>query len=300
MNWQKDIAQQQVLPIYQKIEGIVCVLLVGSVARNLQNEYSDIDCVIYWRDIPSELQRRQVIESANGVVPEIGDSSEGEIDIALQSQAEVFYLYGDRTSGMKIDVTHKTIKSVDKLIQDVVESHETKRIKLAILHSLQRSMTLYGKNWMDSCLAQIGKSMPLPICEALIIQHMRFKPVWIYEQFAMRPDPIHYHQLRLENIENMLRVLGAVNRIYMPYEFKHLEAFIDELNIKTDNLMETITKILQSSPEKSKPLMQSLGDAIYKLIADCFPQIDIQEAHDFFHYVRPKHNRSPLKEDSIK
>lgn len=295
MNWQRDIAEKMVLPIYQQMDGLVCFLLVGSAARGLQTAHSDVDAVIYWREIPSGVQRSSVIEQANGIVHEIGDSSEGETDLALQSQAEVFYLLGDRMTGVKVDVTHKTVNSAESLIQSVVEMHDTKRIKLAIIHGMQHGLSLYGEEWMNHQLETISDKMPLPITEKLLAEHSQLKPTWIYDMFADRPDPILDQTLRLEHIDHMLMMLAAVNRVYMPYQFKHLSAFIAGLEHRPEAVYRDFEKILNSDPLTAKPIIVRLGDAVYDLVERHYPQLNIQDAREWFHYARPKHETSPLE-----
>lgn len=298
MNWQREIATQQVVPIYQQMDELVCCLLVGSAARNLQGQYSDVDLVMYWHTIPSDAQRMQIIDDAAGIIHEMGDSSEGESDLSLQSQSDVFYLLGDHYTGVKIDVTHKTITSAKKLIDDVVVRHDTQRIKLAILHSLQRGIPLYGDSWMNERFTQIGTQMPMALAIKLIEDNYRFNPIWVFDMFTDRPDPVLYHRFRSKNIDQMLMVLSAVNRLYMPDGFKQLEAFIDELSIQPDNLTQDLYQMLDSDPARAKPLMLRLGDAVHELVAQHIPDIDIQDAREYFHYTRPKHVRSPLVKET--
>lgn len=298
VNWQRELAKQQIAPLYQQINGLVCCLLVGSSARNLQRDFSDVDLVMYWDNIPSELQRIQIIEQATGIITEMYDSSEDDADISLQSQSDVFYLLGDKHTGIKIDVTHKTVTSAEKLIDDVVIRYETKRIKFAILHSLHHSLTLVGEDWMMARLAQIGDEMPMRVAVKLIEDNIRFNPIWIFDMFAGRPDPILYHRFRSKNLDQMLMVLGAVNRLYMPDGFKHLDAFIDELTIQPDRLGHDIYQILDSDPAIAKPTILRLGDAIHDLVAHHFPDIDIQDARDGFHYVRPRHEGALLLKET--
>lgn len=298
VNWQREIATQQVVPIYQQMDELVCCLLVGSAARNLQGQYSDVDLVMYWHTIPSDAQRTQIIEGAAGIIHEIGDSSDGENDLSLESQSDVFYLLGDQDTGVKIDVTHKTITSAKQLIDDVVLRHDTERIKLAILHSIQRGIALTGESWMSARLAQIGTQMPMALAIKLIEENYRFNPIWVFDMFTDRPDPVLYHRFRSKNIDQMLMVLSAVNRLYMPDGFKHLEAFIDELNIQPDNLVQDLYLMLDSDPATAKPLMLRLGDAVHELVTQHIPDIDIEEAREYFHYTRTKHVRSPLVKET--
>lgn len=297
MNWQRDIAQTIVTPLYQQMDGMICFLLVGSAARGLQTAHSDVDAVVYWQAIPSEAQRILAIEQANGVVHEIGDSSEGETDPALQSQTDVFYVLGDRMTGVKIDVTHKSINSVESLIQSVVKNHDDRRIKLAMIHGMQRGLPLYGETWMEMQLTKIGNQLPEAVVKSLIVKHVRFNTTWIYDHLTDRPDPVYDYQMRLRHIESMLMTLSAINRLYMPYEFKHLAAFVDESPVKPVNLLQDITTILNGDPSTAKQLITQLGDAIYDFVERHSPQLDIQEAREFFHYARPKHETSPMREN---
>lgn len=288
MSWQHNIAHNHIVPSYQAIGELVAMIMVGSVPRSLHNEYSDLDLIVYWSEIPPEASREHAIAALGGALHEIGDSSEGETDLALQSQAEVFYLFGDRHTGLKVDVTHKTVASADQMIEDVVVQHDTKTIKIAIIHGLQNSETVYGDTWINERKQRIGQRMPIALSEALIKEHMHFKPLWIYDQFALRADPLHYHINRLYNLDKMLRVLGAVNRLYLPYEFKHLSAFINAVRLKPTDLEQIVFNILDAPPQKAKLMMQTLGDNVYLLVETHFQHINTQEAKSFFHYLRPK------------
>lgn len=295
MNWQFEIMREQVLPIYQQLDGLASAIFVGSASRNMQGAYSDVDMVIYWTDrFPEDPIRQDAIETAGGVIGEIGDTSEGETDPALQSRGEAFYLFGDRHTGAKIDVTHKTINSAERLIQDVVRGHTINRIKLSIIHSMQRSITLYGETWMDGCREQIGQECPMEIADALIRQNIKLNPLWVFDMFADRPDLILDLRFRLQLVEQMLMILVGLNRLYPPHYFKHLNALVEELAIKPENLTDRIQRILKSEPANAKQVAVMLGDEVYDLVHQYRPAIEVGSAREFFHFSRPKHEQSPL------
>jgi len=61
-------------------------------------------------------------------------------------------------------------------------------------------------------------------------------------------------------------------------------------------LLQEITQILTYRPSQAKPILLRLGDTIYDLVEHHMPQVGIQPAHEFYYYVRPKHDLPPRYE----
>ena len=144
--WRTELARQ--IATHYSAEA---VMLVGSPVMGLANEYSDIDMLMYWHTIPTEAERVAIAQQLGGRITELGDTSaEPKGDPALQSQSEAYVLGGH---DLKIDITHITIASQQKLIDDVVLRLETHPYKLGAIEGLPHCMALIGhtliKKWQD-------------------------------------------------------------------------------------------------------------------------------------------------------
>lgn len=289
--WRLILARDVVTPAYRTIPGMCVALLVGSAAQGLADSYSDVDMLVYWESMPAESARRAVIAQIDGWLGEVGDTSEDD-DPALQSAGEVFYLAGDRDSGLKIDVTHKTIASVDVLIDDVVIRHDKTPIKLAIMRSLKRSLPLAGAEHYNAWRTHIG-DCPLPLAEQLVRENLLIKPQWAFAMFTHRPDPLFYQRYIVELVEQVMALLVGINRMYPPFRYKHLARTIEELTIKPPNLLNQIEHILAALPAEAQPLVNALVTQVYDLIDTHMPQVDTTAARTSFTYHRPVHDAMP-------
>ena len=292
--WRIKIAGEQIAPIYATRPQVEVVLLVGSAARGLGDAYSDIDVLVYWNDALDSARCLALAQQIIGEVVWSADTSdEPKTDTALQSWSEAIYVGGDRKSGLKIDLTHKTVASVEKLIRDVTHDHDTHEIKLGSLYSLKRAFALYGADKLVEWQQRIG-SCPLEISRLWIQKHLDFPAIWTVEMLLQRRDWLMLHQLLGDFAHRIVSIIVGLNHIYPQLRYKHLEYIIQEMAIKPEDLYQRLQLLLATPSDKTIALLLQLVDDVFALVGTHMPQIDSQHAYDEFHYRRARWDISQI------
>ncbi len=267
---------QQVAEFYQEFADVAAVLTVGSLANGFADQFSDLDLVIYWHTAPTQAQRKIVAEKMRDFVTEMGESPP-DTDPAQFIWEDVFYVGGDRSKGLKVDLNHVLLSGLAKMVKDVVVDHEHNYHKYVDLYSLKRSYVHFGEDALRPYLTQI-EECPLPLAEQIIRDYLTISS---HKMLGVREDWLFYNQLMTRACESILFVLYGLNREFPPVRFKHLYRLPDELLLKPTNLLERLTVILRGEPTLALATLRELITETYDLIDAHFPQIDTGPARDW-------------------
>lgn len=229
------------------------VLLVGSAAISMADAWSDLDFLMYWQQLPSIKQRRKFAASNNARGIQLVDSSDDN-DLGLQSLSDI-YRVGE--NALKIDITHKTITSLEKLIEDVTVNHENHRLKLAMMNGISYSYVLAGESQFALYREQIGQ-LPQALIDVLLPDYLHNVAQDLIAMIVRRDDVLYARQLITQLCENVLFALCTLNHIYPPDRAKHLSWLVSQLEIKPNNLHQRITDICTLTPVQALPIVRDL------------------------------------------
>src|SRR5947209_3106452 len=103
--------------IYASLPGVEAIVVTGSVAGGYADQYSDIDMLIYYDELPPE----DALTTACG---RAGGSNWGLYGRDEDGSAEYYYVHG-----VKCEFAHATAKSWEQIISSVVEQYDTDLVK---------------------------------------------------------------------------------------------------------------------------------------------------------------------------
>lgn len=290
IQWRIAITQQ-IAELYQVYEEVAIVLTVGSLANDFADQFSDLDLVIYWHTAPTMAQRKIVAEKMRGFVTEMSQSPP-ETDPAQFMWEDVFYVGGERSTGLKIDLNHVLLTGLAKMINDVIIEHEHNYHKYVDVYSLKRSYVHFGEDILASYIDQIAEC-PLVLSEKIIRDYLKILPKSSYKMLASRADWLFYNQIMTRASEAILFMLYGLNRDFPPVRFKHIYRLPDELTLKPANLLERLTFILRGDPSTALETLTVLINETYDLIDIYFPQIDTSSAREWFNQGRAELFEAP-------
>lgn len=122
----------EIAKIYEQNSKVEAVLLGGSVSRNWHDEYSDIELFVFWKEAPTDAERKAPILKLNGKI----------ID---------FYPYEDEewsetyiTQGVKLEISNFLTDTINKVINDVIISYDTDLDKQCIVAAVYNGIPLSG------------------------------------------------------------------------------------------------------------------------------------------------------------
>ena len=291
-HWRMAITNK-IADYYRTYNEVAAIMTVGSLVHGYVDQFSDIDMAIYWHSAPPEQQRRVVAEQMDGFMTDMAESLP-ETDSALFVWEDVFYIGGQRSTGLKIDLNHMLLSSLDKMIVDVMEGHEHNRHKYMVLYSLNRSYIHFGAEILAPKFAQI-KQCPIELAEKIIRDNLQLLPQSSYKMLAFREDWLFYNQIMTRACESILYMLYGLNRQFPPGRFKHLKFITSELTLGPTNLYERFVTILRGDTEVALSTLFSLTTEVYDLLDAHLPQIDTAEVRAWLESGRTELFEPPIR-----
>jgi hypothetical protein len=262
-------------------------MLVGSPVPGISDAYSDVDILMFWQVIPSEAERVTIAQSLGWRIRDMGDSSVDANDLALQNHDDIFHL---GANDLKIDITHKTTVSQQKMIDDVVLRYETHPYKLGAMYGIANGMALSGEaliaQWQDEI-----RLLPDALAHKLMQQYTQ---MWAHQPLRdiliQRDDVLYANRVINELCEKVVYMLVVANAQYPPIRLKHLHWIIESLEHKPTHMIERITQICSLSPAEALPIAVQLVEDSFNILTT--QGYDINNARTHFNSERKANTQS--------
>lgn len=240
------------------------ILLVGSLAQGRADEFSDIDCSVYYHAPPSEAEFQALCARAR--------ASGG--NLYGGTAAEGFALY-EYVEGIRCDFGHVTVDAIEKELQSMLDAPDLDDAnKQIVLSGFATGMPLYGEGWISAWQHKLT-AYPSKVAPALVQKHLRFYPRWVLEKMGLaRNDMLFLRSTLLELEANILGILYGLNGIYPPGKLKGVDHSIAQMHIKPDNLLARLEGVLQVEPAEAIHQLYMLIEETISLTERTMPDID--------------------------
>jgi hypothetical protein len=251
---------------------VLAVLLMGSVARGESDRISDIDCAVYYREIPDEDAYNEILRRAT--------ESGGGIHGGDRENGIAVYEFVD---GVRCDFAHATLALWEKDVSPVLERFEADAPYQKVLGGVVEGIPLYG----GAVIATLKEKAVYPdgLAKAMIEKHLAFYPLSIMEKMqAGRGDLLWLYESLVESQKNVLGVLMGLNRKYHWGEYKRVHRLAAELTIAPANLAARLRRVFTALPVDAAHEMGLLADETLALVATHFPDIDLTAARKRLHF----------------
>lgn len=271
--WRQELAVQ-IGNHYSKHPKVDAVALTGSVARELADQYSDIEIHVFWKEAPTDEDRKNIITQAGGEIFQFWPFEEDE-------WSESFII-----QGVKVDLSGFLSEGIDQIIIDVVEQFELTDYKQILLSSIQYAKPLHHPEKLVAWHGRLD-AYPDELAKKMIKKHLSFGPRWGPEMLVTRDDLVFLYDLINNAQKNILGVLLGLNRMYLAHPgFKWMEQTIAAMKIKPSNLMTRMKRVYQSSPKEAVEELHSLIEDLFDLIEAHLPEFETESAKAWFQHRR--------------
>lgn len=267
--WRIALARQ-IAPLYSAQAGVRAVLLTGGVVRGRGDRYSDFDLAVFWDTAPDVATRRALVGRVGvmlGTPVEIGYT----LEAPLLSEESVF-VGGGPGVGFKLDVTHRTVAVMERIIEDVTAGRDGSDDHVESLYSIQRVLILHGE-----ALVRDWQTRAAVYPEALALQRVTAHLAQLETDLnlhAFRGDLLLYYQVLTEALEHIVSALFALNRIYRP-QLKRLDDLCRELTIAPPDLSARVNALLRIDVTQGQSALDALLEDVFALVAAHLPQADV-------------------------
>ena len=258
---------------------VEAVLLGGSVSRNWNDEYSDIELFIFWKESPTDVERNFSINSVNGKV----------IDFYPYEEEEWSETYV--TDGVKLEICNFLTSSIKNTIHDVIVKFDTNLDKQCLVSTICEGIPLYG----DELLNKLKKKVevyPKDLSIGMIKENIHFGNRWNNrEALLKREDWLMLYKVIVSVQTNLMGILFGLNRLYVHHPaFKWQKHSLETMKIAPKNAIDRFASILLTHPKKSVDELEEIIQEIFELIASEYPSLDLSDVIDKSLFVRPKNN----------
>ncbi|RLJ90710.1 DUF4037 domain-containing protein [Planococcus citreus] len=262
---------------YAQIPNIEAVMLAGSVSRDWQDEFSDIELLIFWRQAPSDEERQQIIRQLGGKLLEFHPYEE-------QEWAETYTV-----NGMKFEISSFLTETISRTIHQVTEKFAINPDLQCIIAAVQYGISLYGDTTIEQLKKQV-EHYPLELQEAGINYYSDFGSRWNNrEALVHRKDWLMFYKVVVSVQTNIMGLLFGLNRQFIPHPaFKWQRNSLALMDIKPKNCAARLESVFFQEPSDAIKELEALIGEIFGLIRQELPHIDLSEATRKASFVRPK------------
>ncbi|BAZ14958.1 hypothetical protein NIES4071_68280 [Calothrix sp. NIES-4071] len=244
------------------------VMVTGSVAEGLCDEYSDCDVMLYYDELPSfeelHLARQKNQAELIGI---LGDRQEGAF-------GESFLI-----NGVECQFAHATIAQWEKEIFSILEEFDIQSPIMKAMSGTLVGIPLYGETLIQQWKAKVA-NYPDGLAQTMVEHYLKFVPIWgMHSKLAKRDTTLWYYQIMVESSQNLLGVLSGLNRLYYStFQFKRMNRFIEQMEIAPINFASRLERLFSHEVPAAVNELKALVQETVELVEIHMPPVNTTEA----------------------
>ncbi|PYE53826.1 hypothetical protein [Deinococcus yavapaiensis] len=254
---------QTLASVYAPHPEVACVVVGGSVARDLADARSDLELGVFWHSPPTDDDRAALLRAGHVRHPRSFPYFPDE-DLWLDQGL---------VDDVRLDIIHRTVQGVEQGIEAVVTRGEWSVYALNALAVLQYALPLTSMESLSGWRERIAVYPPV-LRDAVIDAHLEPTPtVWL-RQHVERGEWILLYERLVRDQKHLLMVLAALNGVYLPHaEFKWLAALEASLAWAPRDLTARLAAVLSGPPREGVEVLHGLWEETYDLVARHLPEV---------------------------
>ncbi len=245
------------------------VMVTGSVAEGLCDEYSDCDVCFYYDELPTEDELQLVRQQNQGseLIGILGDRQVGAF-------GESFLM-----NGVECQFAHATITQWEKEISTVLEQFDVQSPIMKGMSGTLIGIPLYGETLIQQWKAKVA-NYPNGLAQTMVEHYLKFFAIWgMQQKFAKRDTTLWYYQIIVESAQNLLGVMSGLNRLYYStFQFKRMNKFIEQMEIAPRNLAARLEGLFYNEASVAVNQLEALVRETVELVEIHLPQVDTLSA----------------------
>jgi len=262
----RTLAHQEAERLLAEDTDIESISIVGSVAYGLTDQYSDIDLLILYKEIPDQ-KYEQWRKTAQGLNPVY----------IIGGKEHDFLTVGRFVEGIKIDFGRIKVAKFQDSLDAVMKEHQTDLEHQAVLFGINNSEVFYDKGTIEAWRKQI-EVYPEALIHKTLQSSLSFTPKSVYEGMGVyRNDALFIYECLVEDLKKMLQTLFCLNRIYHPGKAKGLNWIIEEqLAVQPHNFLQRMLDLLNQKQQKGVEEVLQLIAEMYDLVGRERPDFNME------------------------
>jgi hypothetical protein len=288
--WRREFARR-LAASYAGNPNVDSIMVSGSTARGHADKYSDIEMGIFWREPPSEDDRRWAAERSGADLHRLFPYEEAcgtWPDDLFAGRAPS----NEPKSGVLVEIQHLLTTYVDTSLDAVLMNFDPDEEKLNLIAGILDGIPLQSSPKLEEWRRRPAV-YPDPLAEAVVRRHAQIDHFWRSDMWLARADNrmMLYDMFTLVE-KKILHVLLGINRVYY-FGFKWLEELDARLRSKPPDLLPRLREIYRLPAREAASHLATVVEDTYDLIEQHLPQIDVARLRAIFRYQRPEWDEAP-------
>jgi len=221
--WRFKIAERVAL-IYAENQKVAAVIVGGSTARGHADRYSDVEISVFWHQLPTEADRKIVVEQSGADLIRLYPYFEDEqvwCDDFMIGRSEP----DQPKSGLLVEVAHHIVDMIDTILKQVIQEYNPDAQKLNLIAGVVDGISISGSDLLTQWKNQ-AKAYPRELSLAVIRRHAQIDHFWRWQMWLERGDyRILMYQSFVEVQKKLLHMLLGLNCQFY-FGFKWLDVVI--------------------------------------------------------------------------
>ncbi|WP_404442731.1 DUF4037 domain-containing protein [Sutcliffiella horikoshii] len=273
-----DLKQKaiEMAAVYKENTKVDAILLAGSVAMGWEDEFSDIEFHIIWKEAPTDEDRKGPIRSVEGNILTYHPYEDEE-----WSESYVTH------DGVKLEISSFLTSTIQSHIEDVVVKSDVSFDKQCLIASIQKGVGLYGQSVINVFKKNVGK-YPSELAGKMILNNLDLGARWNNRHTLLeRKDWLMFYSVLCDVQRKLMGVLFGLNSMYVHHPaYKWMMHKIEEMQIKPDDFLPRMSNILLGNPSESLATLEQLVDEVFKMVELYKPEINIEKQKQDINYVK--------------
>jgi hypothetical protein len=239
-------------------------MLTGSTAVGTCDQYSDIDLLNYYEELPTPAAFTELMRGlAAEPLGEIGGSTPEGFGSSFRLEGvEV------QTGGQLIAATERRLERISAGDVDWI----TAKVATGLLEGLSLRGEALIRDW------QVRAAYPEALRRREVEANLGLFPVWdLDDHLAARDAELFRRQMLLDGAFRLLAVLSAINRLYFTtFQFKRARAHIEQMTIRPEQLAQKLDLIANAPPSDAAEELRKLHDETKTIVRAEMPDLDLR------------------------
>ena len=270
----KKIAQ-----LYAENQNVDAVLLGGSVSRGWQDEFSDIELLIFWKQPPTDEERKMTILELGGTILEFHPFEDEEWSETYTIQ------------GVKLEISNFQTATIHRFLNATIQLFDTAPETQCIAAAIDHGLALSGEPVIADMKKQI-ETYPDELRQAMIAANIDFGGRWSNREALLhRRDWLMLYGVMADVETKIMSVLFGLNRQYVVHPgFKWQRKSLEGMTIKPEDIADRLESVFLGTPGDGVKELEAIIQELFDLIGREFPQSDLSDAKKQTERVRPRNH----------
>jgi hypothetical protein len=286
--------------LYATHPKMAAVVVAGSVGSGWADRYSDVEIHTFWREGPTDDERRALAREAGAVkhelwpyeddewsdelhvpVPEslaaapTGAQAEAAAEAAAAAVAGATAAATGRRT-LQVGFSQFLVETIESWIEEAVG-----RCEVSIDHQLQiagvlQSIPVSGHALIGRWRARAAV-YPEGLRRAMALAHLPFNGRWYgVEMLAARDDALMLYEIAHDVCRQVMGVLHGLNRTYVANpHYKWLEETASGFAVAPPDLANRLRRVFRAPPAEGMETLQRLCEETLDLVERELPDVDV-------------------------